>query len=117
MSVILTGVFLVSSESLLMMFGASTDTLPYAMEYLNIYVIGTIFVMISLGLNSFISAQGFAKISMMTVLIGAIVNIVLDPIFIFGLSMGVRGAALATIISQYVSALWVLIFLFGKKSR
>lgn len=116
MSVILTGVFLVSSESLLMMFGASTDTLPYAMEYLNIYVIGTIFVMISLGLNSFISAQGFAKISMMTVLIGAIVNIVLDPIFIFGLSMGVRGAALATIISQCVSALWVLIFLFGKKT-
>lgn len=116
MSVILTGVFLVSSESLLMMFGASADTLPYAMEYLNIYVIGTIFVMISLGLNSFISAQGFAKISMMTVLIGAIVNIVLDPIFIFGLSMGVRGAALATIISQCVSALWVLIFLFGKKT-
>lgn len=116
MSVILTGVFLVSSESLLMMFGASADTLPYAMEYLNIYVIGTIFVMISLGLNSFISAQGFAKISMMTVLIGAIVNIVLDPIFIFGLNMGVKGAALATIISQCVSALWVLTFLFGKKT-
>ena len=117
LSVILTGVFLISSESLLMLFGASADTLPYAMEYLNIYVIGTVCVMISLGLNPFISAQGFAKISMMTVLIGAITNIILDPIFIFGLNMGVKGAALATIISQFVSALWVLKFLFGKKTN
>ena len=96
---------------MLQLFGASGDTLPYAMEYLNIYVIGTIFVMISLGLNSFISAQGFAKISMFTVVIGAVINIVLDPIFIFGLQMGVRGAALATIISQCISAIWVLKFL------
>ena len=97
-----------------MLFGASTDTLPYAMEYLNIYVIGTVCVMISLGLNPFISAQGYAKISMMTVLIGAIVNIVLDPIFIFGLNMGVKGAALATILSQAASCTWVLLFLTGK---
>lgn len=116
MSVILTAVFLAGGETILMLFGASKDTLPYAMEYLNIYVIGTLFVMISLGLNSFISAQGFAKTSMMTVMIGAIVNIVLDPVFIFGLKMGVSGAALATIISQCISALWVLKFLFGSKT-
>ena len=116
MSIILTGIFLISGETILMLFGASKDTLPYAMEYLNIYVIGTLFVMISLGLNSFISAQGFAKTSMMTVMIGAIINIVLDPIFIFGLHLGVRSAALATIISQCVSALWVLKFLFGSKT-
>ena len=116
MSVLLTGIFLSSSETILMLFGASKDTLPYAMEYLNIYIIGTLFVMISLGLNSFISAQGFAKISMMTVIIGAIINIVLDPILIFGLNMGVSGAALATIISQCVSALWVLKFLFSAKT-
>ena len=101
---------------MLQLFGASSDTLPYAMEYLNIYVTGTIFVMISLGLNSFISAQGFAKISMFTVVIGAVINIVLDPIFIFGLQMGVRGAALATIISQCISAIWVLKFLTGPKT-
>lgn len=116
MSVVLTGFFFISGETILMLFGASPDTLPYAMEYLNIYVIGTFFVMISLGLNSFISAQGFAKISMMTVMIGAIVNIILDPIFIFLFKMGVRGAALATIISQCISALWVLKFLFGSKT-
>lgn len=116
MSVILTAIFLSSGETILILFGASTDTLPYAMEYLNIYVIGTLFVMISLGLNSFISAQGFAKISMMTVMIGAIINIVLDPILIFGFDMGVSGAALATIISQCISALWVLKFLFGSKT-
>ena len=116
MSVILTAVFLAGGETILMLFGASKDTLPYAMDYLNIYVIGTLFVMISLGLNSFISAQGFAKTSMMTVMIGAIINIVLDPVFIFGLKMGVSGAALATIISQCISALWVLKFLFGSKT-
>ena len=116
MSVVLTVFFLISGETILMLFGASKDTLPYAMEYLSIYVLGTFFVMISLGLNSFISAQGFAKISMMTVMIGAIVNIILDPVFIFLLKMGVRGAALATIISQCISALWVLKFLFGPKT-
>lgn len=116
MAAVLTALFLASGETLLMLFGASSDTLPYAMEYLNIYVIGTIFVMMSLGLNSFISAQGYAKISMGTVVIGAVINIALDPIFIFGLNMGVRGAALATIISQCISAIWVLKFLFGSKT-
>lgn len=116
MAVVLTAVFLIGGKQLLMLFGASSDTLPYAMEYLNIYVIGTLFVMISLGLNSFISAQGFAKISMGTVMIGAIVNIILDPILMFGFNMGVSGAALATIISQGVSALWVLRFLTGSKT-
>ena len=117
MAVVLTGVFLISGETILMLFGASKDTIPYAMEYLNIYVLGTLFVMISLGLNAFISTQGFAKISMATVMIGAIVNIILDPILMFGFDMGVSGAALATIISQCVSALWVLKFLFGPKTN
>lgn len=116
LAVTLTAAFLIGGRTLLQLFGASSDTLPYAIEYLNIYVIGTIFVMISLGLNSFISAQGFAKISMFTVVIGAVINIVLDPILIFGLHMGVRGAALATIISQCISAVWVLKFLTGKKT-
>ena len=116
LSAALTAFFLIGGQTLLRLFGASSDTLPYAIEYMNIYVIGTVFVMISLGLNSFISAQGFAKISMFTVVIGAVINIVLDPILIFGLNMGVRGAALATIISQCVSALWVLKFLTGKKT-
>ncbi|MDD3221155.1 MAG: MATE family efflux transporter [Clostridia bacterium] len=112
----LTAIFLIWGEPLLQLFGASSDTLPYALSYLNIYVIGTLFVMISLGLNSFISAQGFAKISMFTVIIGAVLNIILDPVLIFVFHMGVRGAALATIISQCVSAIWVLRFLTGKKT-
>lgn len=116
LAVTLTAVFLIGGRTFLRLFGASSDTLPYAMEYLNIYVIGTLFVMISLGLNSFISAQGFAKISMFTVVIGAVINIILDPILIFGLHMGVQGAALATIISQCVSAVWVLKFLTGPKT-
>ena len=116
LAVTLTAVFLIGGRTFLRLFGASGDTLPYAMEYLNIYVIGTLFVMISLGLNSFISAQGFAKISMFTVVIGAVINIILDPILIFGLHMGVQGAALATIISQCVSAVWVLKFLTGPKT-
>ena len=116
MAVLLTSLFYISGEKLLLLFGASTDTLPYAMEYLNIYILGTICVMLSLGLNTFISAQGFAKISMATVIIGAIINTILDPILIFGFDMGVRGAAWATFISQCVSALWVLKFLFGPKT-
>lgn len=116
LAVTLTAVFLIGGRTFLRLFGASGDTLPYAMEYLNIYVIGTLFVMISLGLNSFISAQGFAKISMFTVVIGAVINIILDPILIFGLHIGVQGAALATIISQCVSAVWVLKFLTGPKT-
>lgn len=117
LSVILTAVFLVFGERLLMLFGASESTIVYALPYMNIYVAGSMFVMISLGLNMFITTQGFTKISMATVLIGAICNIILDPIFIFGLDMGVRGAALATIISQAVSAVWVISFLLGKKTK
>lgn len=98
------------------MFGASESTIRYSMDYLNIYLIGTVFVQISMGMNTFINTQGFATTGMMTVAIGALINIILDPIFIFGFNMGVKGAALATIIAQGVSAIWVLMFLFGKKS-
>lgn len=117
LSVVLTAVFSIFGEKLLMLFGASEGTIIYALPYMQIYAAGSIFVMMSLGLNMFITTQGFTKISMATVLIGAICNIVLDPIFIFGFKMGVRGAALATIISQAVSAVWVLIFLFGKQTK
>lgn len=116
-AVLLTAVFSIFGEKLLMIFGASEDTIIYALPYMRIYVAGSIFVMISLGLNMFITTQGFTKISMATVLIGAVCNIILDPIFIFGFNMGVRGAALATIISQAVSAIWVLTFLLGKKTK
>lgn len=116
LSIVLTTFFLIFKEKLLFMFGASTETITYANSYLTIYLIGTIFVQISLGLNNFINSQGFAKISMTTVLIGAALNIILDPIFIFAFKMGVKGAATATILSQAVSALWVLKFLFGKKT-
>ncbi len=117
LSVALTVVFLIFGESLLMIFGASEETIIYALPYLKIYVTGSIFVMISLGLNMFITTQGFTKISMATVLVGAICNIILDPIFIFVLDMGVAGAATATIISQAVSAIWVLSFLLGKNTK
>lgn len=116
MSIVLTIVFLVFGEKLLMLFGASENTLPYGLSYMQIYVIGTFFVMITLGLNQFISTQGFAKISMLTVIIGAVINIVLDPVFIFLFRMGVQGAALATIISQGISCVWVLKFLLSKRS-
>lgn len=115
-SIVLTVSFYFSKQPMLIAFGATENTLPYADEYFSIYLIGTLFVQISLGLNQFISAQGFAKTSMMTVLIGAITNIILDPILIFGFDMGVKGAAYATILSQFVSAIWVLMFLFSKKS-
>lgn len=115
-SIVLTAVFLLFQRPLLLMFGASGDTLPYAMDYMTIYVSGTIFVQMALGLNSFITTQGFAKTSMMTVVIGAVLNIVLDPIFIFVFGMGVQGAAFATILSQAVSSIWVLRFLFGKRT-
>lgn len=115
-SVILTIVFIVFKKPLLYAFGASDDTIVYAMEYLEIYLCGTIFVQISVGLNTFITCQGNAKVAMCSILMGAIINIVLDPIFIFGFGMGVRGAAIATIISQACSAVWVLGFLVSKKS-
>lgn len=113
---ILTLVFLLFKEPILWAFGASNATINYGLDYLSIYLIGTIFVQISLGMNLFINTQGFTKIGMFTVIIGAAINIVLDPIFIFGFNMGVKGAALATIIAQGVSALFVLKFLLGKKS-
>lgn len=116
-AVVLTTVFLVFGEKLLFLFGASEETIVYAFPYMQIYVSGSIFVMMSLGLNMFITTQGFAKISMATVVIGAVCNIILDPIFIFGLDMGVRGAAFATIISQGVSAVWVTSFLLGKRTK
>ncbi|MEG0129555.1 MATE family efflux transporter [Clostridium sp.] len=115
-SLILTITFLLFNEKLLYLFGASSATIKYSLEYLNIYVIGTIFVQLSLGLNPYINTQGFSKISMCTVIIGAVTNIILDPIFIFVLDLGVRGAALATIIAQAISCIWVVRFLTGDKT-
>lgn len=116
LAILLTLVFLVFKEPLLWAFGASEATIGYAMDYLSIYLIGTIFVLVALGMNPFINTQGFAKIGMMTVSIGAAMNIILDPILIFGLDMGVRGAATATIISQAISAMWVIRFLLSGKT-
>lgn len=116
-SILLTIVLRIWGRPLLLMFGASENTIVYAMQYLNTYALGTIFVQLTLGMNAFITAQGFAKTSMLTVLIGAVCNIVLDPIFIFAFGMGVHGAALATILSQGISCAWVLLFLFGKKAH
>ena len=116
MSIVLTVVFLLSSETLLTWFGATENSLPMAKEYFTIYVLGTVSVQMALGLNTFISSQGFSTTSMLTVLIGAISNIILDPILIYGFDMGVRGAAVATVISQTISAVWVLFFLTGKKT-
>ena len=116
LSIILTIILLIGNKTFLLAFGASENTISYAVNYMNIYAIGTIFVQLTLGMNAFITAQGFAKIGMLSVLIGAVANIILDPVFIFGMNMGVRGAALATIISQALSCIWVLSFLFGKKT-
>lgn len=107
---------LLLKKPFLYLFGASDVTYPYADNYITIYLFGTVFVMISLGMNGFINAQGFANKGMMTVLIGAVLNLLLDPLFIFVFHMGVKGAALATVISQFVSALWVVLFLTGKKT-
>ncbi|MBE5976064.1 MATE family efflux transporter [Lacrimispora xylanisolvens] len=114
--IILTALGLFFKKPMLYLFGASDNTYPFANQYISIYLIGNIFVMIGLGMNSFINSQGFGTIGMVTVLVGAAANIVLDPIFIFALDMGVRGAALATIISQFLSALWIVLFLRGKKT-
>ncbi|MBR6564502.1 MAG: MATE family efflux transporter [Clostridia bacterium] len=115
-SAVLTTILLIWNKDLLLMFGASKNTIDYATDYMNIYAIGTVFVQLTLGMGAFITAQGFAKIGMMTVIIGAVSNIALDPLFIFGFDMGVKGAALATIISQAISCIWVLCFLSGKKT-
>lgn len=115
-SFLLTAVLLIWSEDLLLAFGASENTIRYATDYMRIYAFGTLFVQLTLGMNAFITAQGFTTISMVSVLIGAICNITLDPIFIFAFHMGVKGAALATVISQAVSTVWVVLFLCGKKT-
>ena len=115
-SAVLTMVLLIWNRDLLLAFGASENTIDYAVAYMNIYAFGTVFVQITLGMNLFITAQGFAKTGMLSVLLGAVTNIILDPVFIFGFHMGVRGAALATILSQALSCIWVLCFLFGKKT-
>lgn len=114
--ILLTVIGILIRRPMLYMFGASDNTYPYAESYLIVYLLGNVFVMISLGMNNFINAQGFGRAGMATVLIGVVLNIVLDPVFIFVFGMGVRGAALATIISQCVSAIWVLKFLTGKKA-
>ena len=115
-AVTLTVLFQLFAKPFLLTFGASRNTIGFAMDYIRIYACGTIFVQLTLGLNAFITAQGFAKISMKTTLIGAVTNIILDPIFIFVLGMGVKGAALATVLSQALSATWVLTFLLGKQT-
>ncbi len=117
MALVLTAVFYLAAPSLLRWFGASEITLPYALEYSRIYILGSVFVLLVMGMNPFITAQGFAKISMMTTMIGALINIVLDPIMIFVLGLGVRGAAIATVASQAVSCLWILRFLTGSKTN
>ena len=114
-SLTLTAILLIFNRPLLMLFGASENTIEYGVKYMNIYAIGTLFVELTLGMNAFITAQGFTKTSMLSVLIGAIINIALDPIFIFALNMGVEGAALATVLSQLCSTIWVLWFLFFSK--
>lgn len=116
-ALVLTVVFQTFAEPLLLTFGASENTIGYALDYMKIYSLGTLFVQVTLGMNAYITAQGFTTVSMKTVLIGAGLNTLLDPVFIFGLGMGVRGAALATIISQAVSAAWVLRFLTGKRTK
>lgn len=114
---VITVVGIALHKPILYLFGASDATYPYAASYMIIYLLGTVFVMTSLGLNPYINSQGFARIGMLTVLLGAVSNIVLDPVFIFVLNMGVRGAAVATILSQFLSAVWVLRFLTGKKAE
>ena len=116
-SLLLTVILLIFGEDLLLAFGASENTIRYAVDYMQIYAFGTLFVQLTLGMNAFITAQGFTKVSMFSVLIGAICNITLDPLFIFGLHMGVKGAALATVLSQAISTIWVVLFLCGKKTQ
>lgn len=116
-SLLLTVILLIFGEDLLLAFGASENTIRYAVDYMQIYAFGTLFVQLTLGMNAFITAQGFTKVSMFSVLIGAICNITLDPVFIFGLHMGVKGAALATVLSQAISTIWVVLFLCGKKTQ
>lgn len=116
-SALITVILFIWGEPLLLAFGASENTISYAADYMKIYSLGTIFVQLTLGMNAFITAQGFTLFSMISVIIGAVLNIALDPVFIFALDMGVRGAAFATIISQAVSCIWVIAFLRGKRTN
>ena len=116
-SLIITVFVMIFKDSLLMMFGASEHTLSYASDYLGIYCLGTVFIQLTVGMNYYITTQGFARTAMLSTMIGGVLNIVLDPIFIFGMKMGVAGAALATVIAQFVSCVWVMTFLFGKKTK
>ncbi len=113
---VITVVGLVFAKPILYLFGASDVSFPYAYSYLTIYLLGSVFVMVTLGMNSFINSQGFGRIGMMTVVIGAVLNIILDPLFIFVFQLGVRGAAIATVLSQFVSGIWVLRFLTGPQA-
>ena len=115
-SAVLTAVLLIWNRDFLLTFGASSNTIEFAVDYMNIYAIGTVFVQLTLGMNAFITAQGFTKISMVSVVVGAASNLILDPIFIYVLGMGVKGAALATVISQALSCVWVIAFLRSKRS-
>ena len=115
-SAVLTAVLLIFNRPLLLAFGASENTIRFAASYMGIYALGTVFVQLTLGMNAFVTAQGFTKVSMLSVVIGAAANIALDPLFIYGLGMGVRGAALATVLSQALSCVWVMLFLTGKRS-
>lgn len=115
-SAILTAVLLIWNRDMLLAFGASENTVEYATAYMSVYALGTVFVQLTLGMNAFITAQGFTKVSMISVLVGAVANIILDPILIYGLGMGVRGAALATVISQALSCTWIILFLCSKRS-
>ena len=116
-SVVLTVAFYAGAPTLLRLFGASDATLPYALAYSRIYILGSVFVLLVMGMNPFITTQGFAKISMLTTVIGAVINIVLDPILIFGLGMGVKGAAIATVLSQAVGAIWVCLLYTSPSPR
>ena len=116
LAAVLTTGLSMAAEPLLWLFGASENTIPYALDYLRIYLVGNVFVLLVMGMNPFLTTQGFAKFSMLTTVIGAVINIILDPIFIFGFGMGVKGAALATILSQCVGAIWVVRFLTGEKT-
>ena len=117
LSAVLSAVLLLWNKPLLLAFGASENTIQYATQYMSIYAIGTVFVQLTLGMNAFISAQGFTRVSMLSVIIGALCNIALDPLFIYGFGLGVRGAAIATVLSQAASTVWILLFLLGKKTH
>ncbi len=115
-SIVITVLVLICKNPLFILFGASENTLPYADDYMTVYILGTIFVQLTVGMNYYITTQGFAMTAMVTTMLGAVLNIILDPVFIFAMNMGIKGAALATILSQFASFVWVMFFLFSKKN-